>query len=460
MARGKAKGKDAASMAGKCTLGTASVTMLIGLIAIIMAATTIVLSNNDEKLKKCSEDKKAFPNGCGRRALSTAGSSQTTHMDKWNGEFLAAMGMSRRDLSSASVSVALMFSGCSGDICSIKTDGDEKNVAQNSVNCAKGDSCTTSLNKYQTCGDAKEDTDCFEKVSKTAVGRESNDKDCCATACGSFNTLVEAECSAKAGVFTEKCTCKMIMSPDKDKNVCEETKHEYYKTKEYKDKSGKKVGETMCKWSKDSTYAGSSGLWGTSSGPTCGFTKERVCEPKADENVVNAIASIRQLAIVAGLMATFGVLPAIIGAVAKLKGNEQLETMCGMISAFSTLCCGFVVAAGISAYLFVGGALISAFCTSAKEEFDKYKDDETICTETCKAALEGEMDVFCKLGSGLSSTSIVCILASLCGLLTAIYACMGFCNRRKQVQQTVIVQQQVVPAAQATVVVDEKPQVA
>lgn len=213
------------------------------------------------------------------------------------------------------------------------------------------------------------------------------------------------------------------------------------------------MGTTHCKWSEDSTLAASG--WG---GATCGLSKDKVCKREQDAEVVQAIGSIRQIAIVAGLMAALGVVPAIVGAVAKLKGNEQLETMCGMIAAFSTLCCGFVVAAGISAYLFVGGAVITAFCDNAKAEVDKYSNDETMCTKTCKEALDGEMEAFCSLGSGLSSTSIVCILSSLCGLLTAIYACMGFCNRRKQVQQTVIIQQQVVPAAQATVVIDEKPQ--
>ena len=78
-------------MSGKCTMGAGGVTMLLGLIATIMAGVSIKLTFNTEKLNKCRDS--VYPSGCARRALSevSAGAHTNSINSKWSAEFLSAV---------------------------------------------------------------------------------------------------------------------------------------------------------------------------------------------------------------------------------------------------------------------------------------------------------------------------------------------------------------------------------
>ena len=138
MARGKAKGKDASSMSGKCTLGAGGVTVLMGLIGVIMAAASIKLTYDTDKINKCKDK---VVSSCSRRSLSDV----SVNSD-WTDDFFSAIGVpeDRRlygslDSSSASVDKAVGSSGGCGysdeSVCSVNTDGKKENNAKNSIDC-------------------------------------------------------------------------------------------------------------------------------------------------------------------------------------------------------------------------------------------------------------------------------------------------------------------------------------
>ena len=459
MARGKAKGKDASSMSGKCTLGAGGVTVLVGLIGVIMAAASIKLTYDTDKINKCKDK---VVSSCSRRSLSDVSVNS-----EWTDDFFSAIGVPEYrklfgslDSSSASVAAAVgMWGGCGSvdELCSVNTDGKKENKAKNSIDCK----ATCQSSDYNTCtANAMDDEACYGVV-RAKDARSDSDKSCCAGICGNYqNTLKKAHCSAESGVYTETCYCEMKALSTLGDGACDTASKDTFQETERKDATGKKVGTTKCKWTSESSVMGSG---------NCGFTQEQLCGGMEDATTTQVIGAISQYAIIAGLIAAAGVLPAIIGAAAKLKGNEQLETMCGMIGAFSTLCCGFVVAGGISAYLFVVGGFLGAMCTQWKDTMSEYSEVSAACNDECHSALLSVVDSFCNLGSGISGTSMVCLLASMCGLITAIYSCIGFCNRRKQQAQVVIIQQggaapvaqapvaQVVPAQVVPVGGDEKP---
>lgn len=443
MARGKAKGKDASSMSGKCTMGAGGVTVLMGLIGVIMAAASIKLTYDTDKINKCKDK---VVSSCSRRSLSDVSVNS-----EWTDDFFSAIGVPEYrklfgslDSSSASVAAAVgMWGGCGSvdELCSVNTDGKKENKAKNSIDCK----ATCQSSDYNTCtANAMDDEACYGVV-RAKDARSDSDKSCCAGICGNYqNTLKKAHCSAESGVYTETCYCEMKAPSTLGDGACDTASKDTFQETERKDATGKKVGTTKCKWTSGSSMLESG---------NCGFTQEQLCGGMEDATVTQVIGSISQYAIIAGLIAAAGVIPAIIGAVAKLKGNEQLETMCGMVGAFSTLCCGFVVAGGISAYLFVIGGFLGVMCTQWKGTMEQYSEVSASCNEECHSALTSVMDSFCNLGSGISSTSTVCLLASMCGLITAIYSCIGFCNRRKQQTQVVIIQQGgAAPVAQAQVV--------
>jgi hypothetical protein len=454
MARGKAKGKDAASMSGKCTMGAGGVTMLLGLIATIMAGVSIKLTFNTEKLNKCRD--KVYPSGCSRRALSevSAGAHTNSINSKWSAEFLSAVGVKapeNRKLFAWDVgfntNAVSSGAGCGGlygnDICAVKTDGDMSSKAKNSVTCKDTKTCSGSYNTCKSPGLPAGDN-CYGTVrAKDDRDHNGYDKTCCAGVCGTSNDLKEADCSAKDGAYTEICQCKVSKLSDDGDGMCDTATTSTFQETEHKTTAGVKIGVTKCKWTSGSS---------ASAGGDCTFTKDDLCQGMDNPTVTQAIGNISMMGVIAGLVATAGVIPAIVGAVAKLKGNEQLETMCGMIGAFTTLCCGFLISGAISAYLMFVGGFLSALCTTAEGNIAEYSSVTSECNTECRDALISTVDSYCGLGRGLSSTSIVCFLACFCGLITAIYSCIGFCNRKKQQQQIVIIQQGGPPVANAQVV--------
>jgi hypothetical protein len=198
----------------------------------------------------------------------------------------------------------------------------------------------------------------------------------------------------------------------------------------------------------------------------CGQNQADMCDAmdSSSTDVKAVIGMVANVSMASAGLAILGVLPSLVGAIAKIKGNEQLENICGGMAILTTFCCGFLLSVALAAGVFMLGGAIGVACDEWTTTLDEHEPTGAGCNKNCYEAIEAVVAGFCNVGSGMSTSAIMCFVTSTFGLLTAVYTCIGFCQKKKQVQPaggTVVVvqpqvQQQPAGIQMATVVQDDK----
>ena len=197
------------------------------------------------------------------------------------------------------------------------------------------------------------------------------------------------------------------------------------------------IGEN---WNVQNARAGAAGT-GASSGDgclaCCGLKKESVCAGESDvvtPEFDTALSILRQFAIWGALLAIIGVLPAIIGGAAKMQGRDDISNALGAVSLCTSCMCGFAGTGGVTAYLMFLGAIIGTYCQQAEVVLNEYNSAlEATCDAACKKALLHQKDAFCKIGTGMTATSIFLFVTLSCAFTTFVMTCIGFCSNKNEV---------------------------
>jgi hypothetical protein len=202
---------------------------------------------------------------------------------------------------------------------------------------------------------------------------------------------------------------------------------------------------------------GGYGSWGSSDGciACCGIDKESACDgtDTTGSSINQYLKQFQEFVNYGCLACIVGVLPALAGAVGKMKDQQCLGNTCGVLSLFSTTILSLGAAGGIAVYLTIIGAYIHLACTSIKTTYATYETGPS-CNEDCLAAQKHLVDEVCDLGKAFGATGLLMFLSAVLGFLTTIMVCVGFCNNKNEpeaVQAVVIPATAVAPVAQAQV---------
>lgn len=372
-------------------------------------------------------------------------SKDSDHLKAWAQETFAGQKQNRRLMDVKTGSSAC---GTDSKVCSVKT-------STKAVSCKSPQACSPGTNAWM-CGAAVTDDDsCFADAIAKASNRGFSDG-CCETACGTFNELVEAECSATGGIFEEKCTCKMKSSFDY--GLCAETKSSFYKKTEVKTAAGVKIGSTSCKWSDDSGSSGTSTVSTACSAQTCkewatNCMDQFFCPASRDAQIAvtnEGYAMLRMIVMIGSLVIIVGMLPICIGGTGKALGNDNIGNICGGIG-----CCSSVLFTGCGGTImiflpFIFGAVLTSVCQEIKTLND---DIHGTCASDglgdCGKAMTSDVEDLCAVGSGLFASSVTQIIAQVFGLVAVVFTMVGWCQHRQNPQPVVTVNAQPVVVTKA-----------
>jgi hypothetical protein len=156
------------------------------------------------------------------------------------------------------------------------------------------------------------------------------------------------------------------------------------------------------------------------------------------------------MAAVGGVLAIVGVLPATVGGISKMMGNENCANILGGISMCTTILLGFLGTGIVTIYLGFLGALVGVYCDEAEKAFAANAEAiGAACDEACQAAMLHIKDEFCGFGKGLGATSAFLFICVILGFISMIMTCIGFCQHKTppppQEQQVQVVMANAVP---------------
>ena len=142
---------------------------------------------------------------------------------------------------------------------------------------------------------------------------------------------------------------------------------------------------------------------------------------------------LRGFAVFGGIFAIIGVLPAVIGGAAKMKGRDDISYCLGCLSLWSTFICGFAGTGVVTAQLLILGAIISTYCSEVEAVLKEYDSAlDATCDITCKAALVHQKDAFCMVGDGMTTTSLFLFVTICLAFTTLVMTCIGFCSKKDE----------------------------
>ena len=266
-------------------------------------------------------------------------------------------------------------------------------------------SCATANNNY--CDDpAMEDYSEYLSDSTCKTGTDTND--CGGLVTGSPCKKGECCCSCKEGTET-KATDKFSFKPDSS-SFCSSSGC-----------NSKKPTTLTCSFTYGD-YRSVDENWNVPTGDgclkCCGLDKTATC---AGESIIfttaqteELLGALRGMAAVGGILAIVGVLPATVGGISKMQGNENCANILGGISMCTTILLGFLGTGIVTIYLGFLGAVVGVYCTEAEKTFAANAEAiGAACNEACQAAMLHIKDEFCGLGKGLSATSaflFICVI--------------------------------------------------
>ena len=234
-----------------------------------------------------------------------------------------------------------------------------------------------------------------------------------------------------------------------------------------------KCGDIMYEFHARCSNSWSGGEGGVSYGGEsyCGMSAQDLCTGEESvgstlEDFHDATRQVSALVASSGLATIGGMIPLLVGGIAKAKGLEKLSTGCGGVG----LATGIIVSVCGSAVLTVIPMLMASVIYAICEDWEdtwaaQWEDVSDGCEVSCADAHEETVHALCKVGHGTGIAVIMCWIGCIAAIVTMVLTCVGFCNAKKektnvqpQVSQQYIVQQpemqvvQMVPAGQQMVV--------
>ena len=281
-------------------------------------------------------------------------------------------------------------------------------------------SCPTANNNY--CDDpTMEDYSEYLSDSTCPPGTDTND--CGGLVTGSPCKKGECCCSCEEGIetkATDKFSYKSATAQDDSKSSSYSYCSDSGSTNSCE--SNKPTTSTcdFSSFSSDSRYVGKN--WNVPAGDgclkCCGLDKTATCAGQSTiypaSQIDGLIQALRGMAAAGGALAIVGVLPATVGGISKMMGNENCANVLGGISMCTTIFFGVIGTGIVTFYLGIIGAIVGTSCTDAETSFAANAGAiGAKCDETCQAAFFQIKDEFCGLGKGLSATSaflFICVI--------------------------------------------------
>lgn len=477
------KGKDAAADHGRNTAICGGLTILCAFIMIIVAVVGISFNADPEIIKKCgatgyAADCSVLPTKSGSGGSSTSGSSTSGSSVTSGGRCSCCTGnfcTTSYQGTASSKAACTKYSECStcdgsgGSGACIYSSGGRRlsfsslidvsqtkkllessgqglvahatNAHKRELNAHKRElkafarllahhattydnSCATANNNI--CDDpSMKDYSEFLSDSKCKTGTDTNDCDGLVT--GSPCKKGECCCSCKEGTETEatdKFSYKASGSSFCSDSRCNSNKpttltcdfNSFSSKSRYVDENWNvPAGDgclKCCGLDKTATSAGESTIFTTA---------------QTDE----LVGALRGMAAVGGVLAIVGVLPATVGGISKMMGNENCANILGGISMCTTILLGFLGTGIVTIYLGFLGALVGYYCEEAEKAFKANAEAiGAACDEACQAAMLHIKDEFCSFGNGLGATSAFLFICVVLGFISMIMTCIGFCQHK------------------------------
>jgi len=293
-------------------------------------------------------------------------------------------------------------------------------------------SCATANNNI--CDDpSMEDYSKYLSDSTCKTGTDTND--CGGLVTGSPCKKGECCCSCKEGTET-KATDKFSYKSGNTQvkmSYCSDSR------KTHSCESNKPTTSTcdFSSFSSDSRYVGKN--WNVPAGDgclkCCGLDKTTTCAGESGiyttAQTDQLVGILRGVAAAGGALAIVGVLPATVGGISKMMGNENCANILGGISMCTTILLGFLGTGIVTIYLGFLGALVGVYCDEAEKAFAANAEAiGAACDEACQAAMLHIKDEFCGFGKGLGATSAFLFICVILGFISMIMTCIGFCQHK------------------------------
>jgi hypothetical protein len=182
--------------------------------------------------------------------------------------------------------------------------------------------------------------------------------------------------------------------------------------------AGSRCTDEECCIEDDGSGYGGYGGYGSRDGckKCCGVDKTTACEGTdgTTASINDYLMQFKELINYGSLACIAGVLPALAGALGKMKDHNCVGNTCGVLSLFSTTILSVGATGFVAVYMVGIGALIHLGCSSIQTLYADYETDST-CNEECLAAQKHLVEAICNLGKGFGATGMLMFLSTALG---------------------------------------------